>query len=284
MAVIHALQNIQFPGLVPLMKAFTFLGSETFYLFLLPGLIWCWRQDVVRPLVVLVVLNFLLNFALKEAFALPRPPAYLHWTAAGGYGFPSGHAQGAMVLFGYLAWTWKQYWWPTLLILGIGISRVYLGVHYPQDVVGGWTLGLVALMITIVIVKELKNQSLVLSPIPLALLCVFVGGMIPVLLPREFTVQMGGLFAGVTAGLVLVRYYLPFSHTATPGQQVAKVAVGMGGLWLLRYGLLTVTPDWPLLNWGVYLLIGLWIGAGVPWCAVRMGWQVERPASGLETG
>jgi glycerophosphoryl diester phosphodiesterase len=102
MAIIHTIQSIQFPGLLTVMKAFTFLGSETFYLFVLPVLIWCWRQDIVRPLVVVVLLNFLLNLALKEAFALPRPPAYLFWTADSGYGFPSGHAQGAVVLFGYL--------------------------------------------------------------------------------------------------------------------------------------------------------------------------------------
>jgi len=69
--------------------------------------------DLVRPLVVLVLLNFHLNFALKEAFSLPRPPAHLHWTTA------SGHAQRAMVLLGYLAWSLKQYWWPTVVIFGL---------------------------------------------------------------------------------------------------------------------------------------------------------------------
>jgi len=284
MAIIHALQSIQLPGLLPVMKIFTFLGSETFYLFILPVLIWCWRQDIVRPLVIVVLLNFMLNFALKEAFALPRPPAYLHWTAASGYGFPSGHAQGAMVLFGYLGWTLKQYWWPALLILGIGLSRIYLGVHYPHDVVGGWTIGFMVLVVAIAVVNEIRKQSLVINAIPVVFISVFVGGMIPVLLPREFTVQIGGLFAGITAGLVLVQYYLPFNPAAAFGHQVVKVVVGMGGLWLLRSGFLSVTPDWNLMNWVIYLLIGLWIGGGVPWCAVQLGWQKERPAPGLEAG
>jgi len=140
------------------------------------------------------------------------------------------------------------------------------------------------LMIAITIIKEVRNQSLIANPVPLAFVSIFVGGMVPVLFPREFTIQMGGLFGGVTAGLILVRYCLPFSPLATPGQHVAKVAVGLGGLWLLRNGLLSVMPDGALSNWLLYLLMGWWIGGGVSWCAVRMGWQVEKPASGLETG
>jgi hypothetical protein len=140
------------------------------------------------------------------------------------------------------------------------------------------------LVVAITIINEIRKQALVINAIPMAFIFVFVGGMIPVLLPREFTVQIGGLFAGITAGLVLVQYYLPFNPAATFGQQVVKVVVGMGGLWLLRDGLLAVTPDRALMNWVVYFLIGLWISSGVPWCAVRLGWKKERPASGLETG
>jgi len=82
-----------------------------------------------------------LNILLKLAFRRERP-TFHRLVPESGFGFPSGHSMGAFSLYGVLAFLlWKHipvWWGRTVLILAIGISRIYLGVHYPSDVLGGY--------------------------------------------------------------------------------------------------------------------------------------------------
>lgn len=91
--------------------------------------------------------------ALKQFFERPRPDVSLHLINQGGYSFPSGHALTAMVFYGLVITLICRHRKPgwlkrvlialfAALIFFIGFSRIYLGVHYPTDVLAGWSLGL----------------------------------------------------------------------------------------------------------------------------------------------
>ena len=87
----------------------------------------------------------LLNLGLKQVFAAPRPDLLPHLDAVTTYSFPSGHAAGNMMFFGALALLAGRrigFVLAGVAIALIGISRVWLGVHWPSDVAAGWVEGL----------------------------------------------------------------------------------------------------------------------------------------------
>lgn len=86
-----------------------------------------------------------LNLVLKQIFAAPRPDLLPHLDIVHSFSFPSGHAAGNMMMFGALAMLAARrggYWAAGIVIALIGISRVWLGVHWPSDVAAGWMEGL----------------------------------------------------------------------------------------------------------------------------------------------
>ncbi len=87
----------------------------------------------------------LLNLATKQLFARERPSLWESIAPESTYSFPSGHAMGSMTLAVVLVLlAWPTRWrWPTIGVMGffvvmVGLSRVYLGVHYPSDILAGW--------------------------------------------------------------------------------------------------------------------------------------------------
>lgn len=88
----------------------------------------------------------LLNIATKQIFARERPALWESIAPEHNFSFPSGHAMGSMTLACTLALlAWHTRWrWPVIVVMGafvvlVGFSRLYLGVHYPSDILAGWT-------------------------------------------------------------------------------------------------------------------------------------------------
>jgi undecaprenyl-diphosphatase len=114
----------------------------------------------------------LLVYGLKHLVGRPRPAAALAVSPATGFSFPSGHSTSSFVAFTVLTWLTmavmtrrvaRVLLWllAGLLILGVGFSRMYLGVHYLTDVLGAWTLGaawLVALLTSLTLATHLRSR------------------------------------------------------------------------------------------------------------------------------
>lgn len=119
-------------------------------------------------LIATVAGSIILNSVLKHVFKRERPEIY-RIADAGGFSFPSGHAMMAFALYGILAFI---FWYhvkrtgnrillvlfAAFMILMIGMSRIYLGVHYPSDIVGGYAASGFWMIITIVIYTYFVNK------------------------------------------------------------------------------------------------------------------------------
>ena len=112
----------------------------------------------------------ILDVLLKQIFNRPRPPLAIMYTHAAGSSFPSGHAMGAIITYGMLAYIIKIHSHSralntstiiitVVLVTAIGFSRLYLGVHYLSDVLGGYSLGGIWLMLCIAGIERARSQQ-----------------------------------------------------------------------------------------------------------------------------
>lgn len=148
------------PSITGIMTFISFLGSAITVIVLSLGFIFLLKNKRdAKYITINLALVFLLNRILKLIVARERPNV-LRLVSEEGYSFPSGHAMVSMGFYGFLIYLSykniknKKIKYPliiflSILILLIGISRIYLGVHYATDVIGGFIIGIVYLFIYI---------------------------------------------------------------------------------------------------------------------------------------
>lgn len=116
------------------------------------------RWKIGIPTALTSIVTFLLYKFLKQSFARPRPDVIFHLIEQGGYSFPSGHSMNGLFCYGMIIFLLRRTCKDKetanilsvvlgILILGIGFSRIFVGVHYPTDVIGGFLLGTACLML-----------------------------------------------------------------------------------------------------------------------------------------
>ena len=153
-ALISSLSAI--PGMTDFVRTVTHLGDPAAY--------------VVMTLIMLNIINVgLLNLMLKYILRRPRPLGP-HLVAASGFSFPSGHAMGSLAFYGlfmYLIYLYvpnRKLRWAGVLFMAIiigciGMSRIYLGVHYTSDVLGGYFISLAYLIVYIRITRHYYDKQ-----------------------------------------------------------------------------------------------------------------------------
>jgi membrane-associated phospholipid phosphatase len=112
-----------------------------------------------------------INLGLKFLFERSRPDLWAHLVAEDSYSFPSGHAMGSgslafslMAIFWPTKWRWHVVVIGSIYILLIGASRLYLGVHYPSDVLAGWCVSLVWVLIVKHLIDTFPYSKLARKP------------------------------------------------------------------------------------------------------------------------
>lgn len=256
----------------------TMLGGRFFILPVLPFLWYVlhWKRGARITLFILV--STLINFTLKNYSRLPRPfhlQEGLNLIAAVGFGFPSGHAQAATVFWGSLARELRRRWVIPLaltVIALVGLSRVYLGVHFPADVLGGWMVGGVLLYVFIRLERPVASLFTRLSVLKRLALPTVMIGLIIYLYPTSETIGLLGGLAGFVVGLGVPESTRPSSPGGSTGRRWMRAGVAFLGSALIYGSGVYLTfrlPHDTLLAWsvrfGTNALLGLWLS----WLAFR---------------
>jgi len=274
--LIIVIQQAHGPVLDRVFSAITLLGDEQFYLLLFPVIVWCIDYSFGAVLAVFFMLSNSINIFLKELFQHPRPfelnPG-LKLCEAEGFGLPSGHAQLSVTAWGAIAIRVHKVWFTIiaiLIILLIGFSRIYLGVHFPTDVFAGWIIGLILLAVYIMARFPLEKwlsglnlwlQLLVSMGVPLLLL---------LLNQTNDAITSAGTLFGIAGGLVFARRYVSFSVRGPWWHRLLRFLVGFIIVLALYLGLKAIFPPdgtvfGAIFRFIRYALIGVWIVLGAPW-------------------
>ena len=274
--LIHWLEAYRSPALTSFLLVVTDLGSTAGYLFLLPIIWWGFSWKVGARIFVALVLSIYVNSLIKDSVALPRPFVYTddltNIRTPGEYSFPSGHAQQAAMFWGLLALHFRKRWFSALaaaIVFLIGFSRVYLGVHFPSDVVVGWTLGAAIAwgytrwfgpVVDWASRLELSSQTLLSLGAPALLALIHPS--------RNAAIAMGGL-AGALGGLAFAYHKGLYPEGERSHNRPSWLIVGLAGLPVLYFLLRLLSPGsesfyYHLYLWARFAAIGLWVSFVVP--------------------
>ena len=144
--------QVNYPQWEAVLQFTSELGREEFYLALLPLVYWCLDKRLGKHLTFVILAANMVSYSTKHFFRFPRPywiDSSIGLNTGETYGLPSGHTLVTMVLYGFL-WGWFRrgwlLWLTVFMVVLMGLSRVYLGVHFVHDVIAGGLAGLAILL------------------------------------------------------------------------------------------------------------------------------------------
>jgi membrane-associated phospholipid phosphatase len=310
--VVVALQGLG-QGVQTPFQAISFLGSELFFLLLVPLVYWAIDARAGMRLGLILLISTGVNAFLKLMFAGPRSYWYSDrvsaYAAESSFGLPSGHSQISASVWGMLAIAARRSWfWPFAigLVILIGVSRMYLGVHFPSDVLAGWAIG-AARLFGFVVLAERAGAWLSRRALGSQVLVAFVTSLLLIApawlvvaaqgerrLPEAWTqlaargddppnpwsldtaASTAGTWLGFVTGLALLSRQGGFDARGALGRRAARFALGAVVLLLIWFALGQLFPRQDdLVSYGLryirYALIGGWVALGAPLAFRRIG-------------
>ena len=285
-------QSLSSPWLDSFFGILTLMGNEEFYLLLLPLVYSSINKRIGIPLGILSLSSAWINSLVKHIFKIPRPGALDSrinvLTEETSPSFPSGHAQGTLVNWGYLAHRFRNpvFWLVAILvILGVGLSRMVLGVHFPQDILGGWLIGLVVLVLYSWLEPPVAHwlsgqktvtQVVLAIGVPVLLILLHPSG-VDGSYPAEKAITPMSALAGFGLGMIMERRWVRFRVEGKWWKRIVRFLLGMAIAAVFYLGPIQLLPEEmaygleAALRFVRYALLGWVITFLCPWLFVLSG-------------
>ena len=310
--VIRAFQAWGNPTITAIAKLITNLGGPMPYLAIIPAVLWCVDERRGFKIGIALLLSNGINVSIKNALQVPRPftvdpsvqltPIHDPWST------PSGHSQNTAAFWPTLLLGWKKgarAFAPRLALaiaipLLVGLSRIYLGVHYPTDVAFGWALGALVSFSLVFLAPLLKSRyessegavakvreyfarARAESGRSLRSLKLAFAGVVAFILnaTSQGDSSMGGALFGFAAGYILLTDRDDGKNTrfcAASGsiaQKAARLVLGIAGFFLLYFALKRFlpgaqSPHYELCRFLRYGILGFWLSALAPMAFLKL--------------
>jgi membrane-associated phospholipid phosphatase len=260
------------PGLGDIFLIISQFGSEIIIIGLLLTLYWAVNKREWILATYLLVFALLINYWLKIIIAKDRPPVSNWYPGADApnYSTPSGHSQFSATLYGWFAARIKKIWVAFLAVIItflVGISRVYLGVHYLGDVLLGWGIGIITVIAFVYLEKPIREflsrynqENLLMGLAIIGFLMILIASLLPQP-PNDNFGAYGGLTIGLALGLALENRFVGFSVEVGEGERwklVLRVIIGFVLVFGVMIGLAPILPTEDIWLRAIrYLLIAL---------------------------
>lgn len=258
--ILRAIQSIGNPSLDVLFQLITILGEQTIIVVIMVSIYWSYDKVLGEYIVYSSLTGVLVNNSIKDIFKMQRPIGEdgirsLRVETATGYSFPSGHTQQATTFYGSLFMYTKKKWLYILSIIVItlvGFSRMYLGVHYPKDVLFGVIFGVLTIIITNYLFKRINNKLLLYT-------ITFIVFLPALTFARSSDFIKGlGTFLGFIIGVFIERRYVNFSVEGTRFNKIVRVLLGILILMILITILKIVFPKILFFDFIRYMIISIY--------------------------
>jgi len=256
--IIKTIQLIANPFFDFFFELSTILGEELLIIPLLAILYWTINKKFGEYVGFAIFTSFMANNLLKDIFKLPRPQSeqgvrILRQHTATGYAFPSGHTQGAATFYSAIAIAFKNKMLAItvgIIIVLVALSRLYLGVHFPKDVIVGLLLG-VAIAWGCYILFE-KMDNLKVYGLILIVFVLFLG----VAQSSDYIKALGS-YTGFVLGIIMEKKYVRFSVNGLLWKKVLRVLIGVAIAFAIRSGLKVALPEQLISDFFRYFVLTL---------------------------